>query len=116
MVMGFLLTIYDEVRVDMAWLRLPEEANMPHTPMGAYNAGVEYSQAGLWFFTARMWQRAVAGASHEGRYRRALGTAYLRLREYEAAASELAAARALMPDDEQTAQLIATLAQLRERR
>lgn len=113
MVLGFLLTIYDEVRVDMALLALPEEANMPRTPLGAYNAGVEYSQAGLWFFAARMWQRAVAQGGHEGRYRRALGTAYLRLREYDAAANELEAARVLLPGDEQTAQLIVTLAELR---
>jgi hypothetical protein len=116
MVMGFLLTIYDEVRVDMALLSLPEEANMPRTPLGAYNAGVEYSQAGLWFFTARMWQRAVAQGSHEGRYRRALGMAYLRLREYEAAANELEAARILMPGDDQTTQLIAALGELRAQR
>lgn len=115
MVMGFLLTVYDEVRVETAPLRLPDEANMPRTALGAYNAGVAYSQAGLWFFSARMWQRAVAQGSHEGRYRRALGMAYLRLREYAAAATELEAARALMPGDEQTAQLIATLGQLRAR-
>lgn len=109
MVLGFLLTVYDEVRVDEALIDRPAPHAMPPTAMAAFNAGVEVSRVGHWYLAARLWQRAVALEHHEGRYRRALGLAYLRLGELAAAASELAAARALLPDDPQTAELLALL-------
>lgn len=107
MVIGMLLTVYDEVRIDTAHIGMPPEHALPKTAQESYNLGVEYSQMGQWYFAARLWQRAVALQHVEGRYRRALGTAYLRLGERAAATSELQAARWLMPDDEQTKQLIA---------
>lgn len=113
MILGFLLTVFDELRVEWLRIGLPEEANLPRTGVAAYNAGVEYSRAGHWYFAARMWQRAAAVEHHEGRYRRALGLAYMRLKELDAATAELAAAHQLMPDDQQTRNLQQTLAQLR---
>ncbi|MEI7771117.1 MAG: hypothetical protein WCI67_14080 [Chloroflexales bacterium] len=111
MVVGMLLTVYDEVRIDTAAIGMPPDHALPKTAQGAYNLGAEYSQLGQWYFAARLWQRAVALQHVEGRYRRALGTAYLRLGERAAAEREIQAARWLMPDDEQTARLIATLAE-----
>lgn len=115
MIMGLLLTVFDSVRVDYAPLGLPPDEALPRTALDAYNAGAAYSKAGHWYLAARLWQRAAALEHHEGRYRRALGLAYLRLRELPAAEAELAAARTLLPDDPQTAQLIAALGQLRDR-
>jgi tetratricopeptide (TPR) repeat protein len=109
MVIGMLLTVYDEVRIDTAAFGLPPDHALPKTAQGAYNLGVEYSQVGHWYFAAQLWQRAVALQHVEGRYRRALGTAYLRLGEVAAAKGEIHAARWLMPDDEQTSKLLATL-------
>ncbi len=112
MVVGMLLNVYDEVRIDTASIGMPPEHALPKTAQGFYNLGVEYSQVGQWYFAARLWQRAVALQHAEGRYRRALGTAYLRLGERAAAEHELHAARWLMPDDAQTAQLLAVLAEM----
>jgi tetratricopeptide (TPR) repeat protein len=106
MVLGLLLLVFDEVRLETLRLALPEAANLPHSAMGAYEAGVAYSKAELWYFAARMWQRAVQFEHHEGRYRRALGLTYLRLKQYPAARSELQAAQTLMPDDAQTRELL----------
>jgi tetratricopeptide (TPR) repeat protein len=109
MILGMLLFTFDEVRYEYRQISLPEHANLPQSAMGAYDAGVAYSKAGLWYFAARMWQRAVQYEHHEGRYRRALGLAYVHLKQYAAAQNELRAALALLPDDAQ-AQAILQLA------
>lgn len=111
MVVGMLLNVYDEVRIDTATIGMPPDHALPKTAQGAYNLGVEYSQMGQWYFAARLWQRAVALQHTEGRYRRALGSAYLRLGQRATAERELQAARWLMPDDVQTARLLAALAE-----
>ncbi len=109
MVLGMLLIIYDEVRIDTARIGMPPEHALPKNAQGAYNLGVEYSKMGQWYFAARLWQRAVALEHSEGRYRRALGSAYLHLGEREAATHEIQAAHWLMPDDEQTHKLMQIL-------
>lgn len=114
MILGLLLTVFDEVRVDYGPIDMPPADTLPRTALDSYNAGVSYSNAGFWYLAARLWQRAVALEHHEGRYRRALGLAYMRLRELAAAEAELAAAAALMPDDSQTMQLRATLGALKK--
>lgn len=109
MVVGMLINVYDEVRIDTAVIGMLPDHALPKTAQGAYNLGVEYSQAGQWYFAARLWQRAVALQHVEGHYRRALGMAYLRLGERAAAEHELRSAHWLMPDDTQTMHLLATL-------
>ncbi|EFO80610.1 hypothetical protein OSCT_1550 [Oscillochloris trichoides DG-6] len=109
MVLGMMLIVYDEVRIDTAIIGMPPDHALPKTPQGSYNLGVEYSKLGQWYFAARLWQRAVALEHSEGRYRRALGTAYLHLGEHAAAHQELQAAHWLMPDDEQTRKLMRML-------
>lgn len=106
MVMGFLLTVFDEIRVEWKRIAFPADHALPPAATGAYNAGVAYSKGQLWYFAARMWQRAVALQHVEPRYRRALGLAYLRLHEPAAAASELRATLWLDPDDAQARELL----------
>jgi tetratricopeptide (TPR) repeat protein len=106
MIMGLLLTVFDEVRKEtLAVDMLPDHA-LPKTPLDLYNRGVEYSHKHLWYLAARMWQRAVALGNHEARYRRALGLAYLRLNEHAAAEAELRAALKLEPDDPRAKELL----------
>lgn len=111
-VLGLLLTTYDEVRIENAPIDLPPRHAMPKTPIDAFNAGVALSRQGQWYLAARMWQRAVALKHSEFTYRRALGMAYLRLKELPAAEAELQAAARIQPDDAQTRQLLDVLQQL----
>jgi hypothetical protein len=103
---GLLLTVFDEVRKETLLVAMPPDHALPKTPLDLYNRGVEYSHKHLWYLAARMWQRAVALANHEARYRRALGLAYLRLNEHTAAEAELRASLVLEPHDQRAQELL----------
>ncbi len=113
MMIGMLLTVYDEVRIEFQPIDLPPRHDLPKTAIDAFNRGVAYSQRNQWYLAARMWQRAVALRHYELTYRRALGLAYLRLKELTAAAAELQAASQLHPSDAQTRELLDLLAKMR---
>ncbi len=105
-VLGLLLLVYDEVRIDIEPITLPPEHALPKTAIEAFNVGAGFSKAGQWYLAAQMWRRAVALHHSEARYRRALGLAYLHLRERAAAVAELRAALDINPDDQQARQLL----------
>lgn len=112
MLLGLLLNVYDEVRLDEVRIDLPPEHAWPGLPADLYNLGASYSKDGFWYMAARLWQRAVALEPSEGRYRRALALAYARLHLLEPARAELAAAQILLPDDPQVLGLARALEQV----
>lgn len=112
MLLGLLLNVYDEVRLEELRIDLPPEHAWPGLPADLYNLGANYSNDGFWYMAARLWQRAVALEPSEGRYRRALALAYARLHLIEPARAELAAAQILLPDDPQVLGLARALDQV----
>lgn len=106
------MNVSDQVLGERRRLGLPSALQLPTSAAGFFNAGIDYGKQKLWYFAARMFQRAVAYEHMNAGYRRALGAAYIELGEFPAAEVELQAAAQLDPTDEITKELMQRLRRL----
>ncbi len=75
-----------------------------------HTAAESYKQREMWYMALKEWEGAVRKEPGNMRYRRAVGTAYVRLKQFDRALIELQAVQHTRPDDPQLHALIEKVA------
>lgn len=82
----------------------------------AYNMGIRFRDAGMWYMAAHSWERAARQAPRDAEVRYALGLAYARLKRFDQSIIALRAALELQPGNTQLAADLASVERLASRK